>query len=79
MIGAGQLARTTHQAAVDLDSDLVVLAESVPARIAVAPCDIRAVAAGADVVTFDHELLPARAQRAAHGTGAVRMCKQCGR
>ena len=28
MIGAGQLARMTHQAAVDLDIDLVVLAES---------------------------------------------------
>lgn len=69
MIGAGQLARMTHQAAVDLDIDLVVLAESLddsavvagaryrlgsPARLS----DIEAVAAGADVVTFDHELVP---------------------
>jgi 5-(carboxyamino)imidazole ribonucleotide synthase len=69
MIGAGQLARMTYQAAVDLDIDLVLLAESVddsavvggapyrlgsPSRLA----DVRAMAARADVLTFDHELIP---------------------
>ena len=69
MIGAGQMARMTHQAAVDLDLDLVVLAESTgdSAVVGGAPyrlgspsswADIRAVAEGADVVTFDHELVP---------------------
>ncbi len=69
IIGAGQLARMTHQAAVDLDIDLVVLAESTddsavaggaPYRLGSASClaDIQAVAEGADVVTFDHELVP---------------------
>lgn len=69
MIGAGQLARMTYQAAVDLDIDLVVLAGSAddsavvggaPHRLGSSSClaDIQAVAAGADVVTFDHELVP---------------------
>ncbi len=69
MLGAGQLARMTHQAAVDLNIDLVVLAESAEdsAVVAGAPfrlgspssfADIRATAEGADVVTFDHELVP---------------------
>lgn len=69
MIGAGQLARMTYQAAVDLDIDLIVLAESADesAVVAGAPyrlgspsslADIRAAAAGAEVVTFDHELVP---------------------
>ncbi len=69
MIGAGQLARMTHQAAVDLDIDLVVLAESTgdsavgagaAYRLGSSSClaDVRAVAEGADVVTFDHELVP---------------------
>ncbi len=68
MIGAGQLARMTYQAAIDLDIELMVLATSVkdsavlggagyvlgtPDRLS----DIEAVAAGADVVTFDHELV----------------------
>ncbi|MHB1784012.1 MAG: 5-(carboxyamino)imidazole ribonucleotide synthase [Acidimicrobiales bacterium] len=69
MIGAGQLARMTHQAAVDLDIDLLVLAESpddsaviggASYQLGSASClaAIRAVAAGTDVVTFDHELVP---------------------
>lgn len=69
MVGAGQLARMTHQAAVDLDVDLVVLAESDadPAVLAGAshargaPSDrdeLFAAAAMAPVVTFDHELVP---------------------
>ena len=69
MIGAGPLARMTHHAAIDLDVDLVVLAESsrdsavtggASYRLGSASClaDIRAVAGGADVVTFGHELVP---------------------
>ncbi|MCL4448722.1 MAG: 5-(carboxyamino)imidazole ribonucleotide synthase [Actinobacteria bacterium] len=69
VIGAGQLARMTHQAAVDLDIELVVLANS-PDDAAVkggAPYivgspanldDLKKVAAGSDVITFDHELVP---------------------
>ncbi|MCL6095596.1 MAG: 5-(carboxyamino)imidazole ribonucleotide synthase [Actinobacteria bacterium] len=69
MIGAGQLARMTHQAAVDLGIELRVLAGSTDdsAVTAGAPyqlgsftdiVDLEAVAGGADVVTFDHELVP---------------------
>jgi 5-(carboxyamino)imidazole ribonucleotide synthase len=69
MVGAGQLARMTHQAAVDLDVDLVVLASSVDDSAVVggasyrlgaasSASDLRAFAEGADVVTFDHELVP---------------------
>jgi 5-(carboxyamino)imidazole ribonucleotide synthase len=70
MIGAGQLARMTHQAAVDLDVELVVLAQSDtdPAVLAGAsyllgdhtdPSALLAAAELGDVVTFDHELVPA--------------------
>ncbi len=66
MIGAGQLARMTHQAAIALGVELRVLAarDDDPAVRAGAPHllgsadrldDLRALAAGADVVTFDHE------------------------
>jgi len=69
MVGAGQLARMTHQAAVDLDVELRVLATSPdePAVLAGAPHRfggpgdweaLSAFVAGADVVTFDHELVP---------------------
>ncbi len=69
IIGAGPLARMTHQAALDLGIDLVVLAESrddcavvggASYRLGSASClaDIQAVAAGADVLLFDHELVP---------------------
>jgi 5-(carboxyamino)imidazole ribonucleotide synthase len=69
MIGAGQLARMTHQAAVDLDVELTVLAQSAtdPAVLAGAAyrigshTDASAVAGVAglgEVVTFDHELVP---------------------
>ena len=65
MVGAGQLARMTHQAATALGVELRVLAGGVddaavragaqhlmgsPDRLA----DLRALAAGADVLTFDH-------------------------
>jgi 5-(carboxyamino)imidazole ribonucleotide synthase len=69
MIGAGQLARMTQQAAVDLDVELRVLAatDGDPAVRAGAayrlgshldPAALDAAATGADVVTFDHELVP---------------------
>ena len=69
MIGAGQLARMTFQAAIDLDIDLEVLAAHgrQPAVRAGAPwvegepSDIEAtllLAAKSDVVTLDHELVP---------------------
>ncbi len=68
MIGAGQLARMTHQAAINLDIELMVLATSVNDSAVLGGAsyvlgtpdslsDIEAVAAGADVVTFDHELV----------------------
>lgn len=69
MVGAGQLARMTHQAAIPLGVTLRVLAadEHDPAVLAGAPAqigsperldDVRALAAGADVLTFDHERIP---------------------
>lgn len=75
MVGAGQLARMTHQAAVDLDVDLVVLAESpgdpavrAGARAVIgSPNDADALlrlAAEVDVVTFDHEHVPTALARA---------------
>ncbi|ORA15128.1 5-(carboxyamino)imidazole ribonucleotide synthase [Mycobacterium arosiense ATCC BAA-1401 = DSM 45069] len=69
MVGGGQLARMTHQAAIALGQTLRVLATSAdePAAL-VAPDvvigshtdidDLRRVAAGADVLTFDHEHVP---------------------
>ena len=69
MVGAGQLARMTHQAAIDLGIELVVLAGApedsavrAGARAVYGDCaqvaDLRELAAGADVVTFDHEQVP---------------------
>lgn len=69
MVGAGQLARMTNQAAVDLDIELVVLARSTDDSAVLGGAlhrlgswsslaDLQAVASGADVVTFDHELVP---------------------
>jgi 5-(carboxyamino)imidazole ribonucleotide synthase len=66
MVGAGQLARMTHQAAIALGVRLRVLATShdESAVLAGAPArfgspddldDLRALAADADVLTFDHE------------------------
>jgi len=70
MVGAGQLARMTHQAAVDLGVRLEVLADAGtdPAVDAGAPyrtgspaswADLVALAGRCDVVTFDHERVPA--------------------
>jgi len=69
MLGGGQLARMTWQAAISLDVGLHVLAASPrdPAPAAGAPCtvgsvdrydDLARAAAEGDVVTFDHELVP---------------------
>jgi 5-(carboxyamino)imidazole ribonucleotide synthase len=69
MIGGGQLARMTHQAAIALGQSLRVLAASAddPAAQVCADVvlgshtdleDLRRVAAGADALTFDHEHVP---------------------
>jgi 5-(carboxyamino)imidazole ribonucleotide synthase len=69
MIGAGQLARMTHQAAIPLGQSLRILADSaddgaalVAAEVVVGDyrslADLRAFAAGCDVITFDHEHVP---------------------
>jgi 5-(carboxyamino)imidazole ribonucleotide synthase len=69
MVGGGQLARMTHQAAIALGQNLRVLATAVDEPAAqVTPNvvigshtdleDLRRVAAGADVLTFDHEHVP---------------------
>nr|MBA2309879.1 5-(carboxyamino)imidazole ribonucleotide synthase [Pseudonocardiales bacterium] len=70
MVGAGQLARMTHQAAISLGQSLRVLATSAddPAAMVAAdvvlgePTDPAALARfvqGCDAVTFDHENVPA--------------------
>jgi 5-(carboxyamino)imidazole ribonucleotide synthase len=69
MVGGGQLARMTHQAAIALGQNLRVLAAAADESAAqVTPDvvigshtdleDLRRVAAGADVLTFDHEHVP---------------------
>ncbi len=69
MVGGGQLARMTHQAAIALGQSLRVLAaDAGDAAAQVAPDvvigshtdldDLRRVATGADVLTFDHEHVP---------------------
>ncbi|SPM32597.1 Phosphoribosylaminoimidazole carboxylase (NCAIR synthetase) [Mycobacterium rhizamassiliense] len=69
MVGGGQLARMTHQAAIALGQTLRVLATAADEPAAqVAPDvvigshtdldDLRRVAAGADALTFDHEHVP---------------------
>ncbi len=74
MVGAGQLARMTHQAAIDLGIELVVLAKSPedPAVLAGAKAifgddkdvdSLFELAENCDVVTFDHELVPNEAIR----------------
>jgi 5-(carboxyamino)imidazole ribonucleotide synthase len=71
MIGAGQLARMTHQAVIALGQSLRVLADSpedgtalVAADVVVGDyrelADLRSFATGCDVVTFDHEHVPNR-------------------
>ncbi len=69
MVGAGQLARMTHQASISLGIELLALADSVDAPAVRAGCeymlgspdsldDLRRLAEDCDVVTFDHEQVP---------------------
>lgn len=80
MIGGGQLARMTHQAAIPLGQSLKVLATSADdAAALVAPnveighhADLDALknfAQGCDVVTFDHEHVPGEHLRALAAAG----------
>lgn len=82
MVGAGQLARMTHQAAISLGQSLRVLADTVDdgaamvaADVAVGDyrslADLRAFARGCDVVTFDHEHVPGEHLRALVADGVV--------
>lgn len=82
MIGGGQLARMTHQAAIGLDIELRILtpdpvASAVragAAHVAGHPDDLDTVlafAAGCDVVTFDHEQVPASVLSALMHAGHV--------
>jgi 5-(carboxyamino)imidazole ribonucleotide synthase len=69
MIGAGQLARMTHQAGIALGQSLRILADSPDDGAALVASDVvignyrslddlRAFAVGCDAVTFDHEHVP---------------------
>jgi 5-(carboxyamino)imidazole ribonucleotide synthase len=80
MVGAGQLARMTHQAAISLGLSLRVLAAgdddaaALVARDVVVGdhtryADLEAFAAGCDVVTFDHEHVPGEHLRALVAAG----------
>lgn len=82
IVGAGQLARMTHQAAVDLAVEVVVLARGPddPAVLGGArpvygeahdPDALARLAAVADVVTFDHEQVPFELVAALEDAGSV--------
>ena len=82
MVGGGQLARMTHQAAIALGQSLRILATSpedgaalVAADVHVgAPTDLDALtrfAKGCDVVTFDHEHVPGAHIRALAAAGVT--------
>jgi 5-(carboxyamino)imidazole ribonucleotide synthase len=82
MVGAGQLARMTHQAAIALGQSLRLLADSADDGAAmVAPDvrlgdyrslpDLRAFAEGCDVLTFDHEHVPGEHIRALAAAGVT--------
>jgi 5-(carboxyamino)imidazole ribonucleotide synthase len=75
MVGAGQLARMTHQAAVALGQSLRVLARGPVEPAALVACEVvvgrpddlavlRRFAEGCDAVTFDHEHVPTEHLRA---------------
>jgi len=81
MIGGGQLARMTHQAAIPLGQSLRVLAESGSDPAALVARDVelgkhtdldalRAFAKGCDVLTFDHEHVPQEHLKALVADGA---------
>ena len=80
MVGGGQLARMTHQAAIALGQSLRVLATSPDDGAAMVAADaqvgshldleaLRAFADGCDVVTFDHEHVPGPLIRALAADG----------
>jgi 5-(carboxyamino)imidazole ribonucleotide synthase len=82
MVGGGQLARMTQQAAIGLGVTLRVLSQSADdsaARVCAAvwigdpdaPDDLQAFAKGCDVVTFDHEQVPGPVIAALEATGVV--------
>ena len=82
MIGGGQLARMTHQAAIPLGQSLKVLATSeqdsaalVAANVEIGHhTDLEALknfAQGCDVVTFDHEHVPGEHLRALAAEGVA--------
>lgn len=82
MVGAGQLARMTHQEAIGLGLSLQVLAERANDSAALVAADVMVgdhrdlddlldFAARCDVVTFDHEHVPAEHLRALVDKGVV--------
>jgi len=82
MVGGGQLARMTHQAAIPLGLSLRVLAERADDGAALvahdvelgSPDDLAALARfakGCDVVTFDHEHVPPSVLQALEADGVV--------
>jgi 5-(carboxyamino)imidazole ribonucleotide synthase len=82
MVGGGQLARMTHQAAVALGQSLHVLAASPADPAALVTPDVtigahtdlaalRAFAAGCDVLTFDHEHVPTEHLRTLAAEGVI--------
>lgn len=82
MVGAGQLARMTHQAVIALGQSLRILADSPVDGAAVVAADVQlgdyrslpdlqAFAVGCDVVTFDHEHVPNEHLRALAAAGVT--------
>ncbi len=82
MVGAGQLARMTHQAAIALGQSLRILADSADDGAALVAADVtvgdyrvigdlRDFARGCDVVTFDHEHVPQSQLRALVDDGVI--------
>src|SRR2546430_13602976 len=82
MVGGGQLARMTHQAAIALGQSLHVLAVSADDPVAMVSPDVtvgshtdlsalRSFAAGCDVLTFDHEHVPTEHLRALVAEGVT--------
>jgi 5-(carboxyamino)imidazole ribonucleotide synthase len=82
MVGGGQLARMTHQAAIPLGQSLRVLVSSTDDSAALVAGDVRVgnhtdldalmgFAKGVDVLTFDHEHVPNRHVRALAEAGLV--------
>ncbi|MEO6501692.1 MAG: 5-(carboxyamino)imidazole ribonucleotide synthase [Jatrophihabitantaceae bacterium] len=82
MVGAGQLARMTHQAAIALGQSVRLLADSADDGAAMVAgdvqvgdyrslADLRRFAAGCDVLTFDHEHVPGEHLRALAADGVL--------